>query len=149
MPCVSGSRNGSSFLNKKNLLFGKSGYNKNMKEYLKVSLLPKDTNASGTIFGGVIMSYMDIAGLHCARDGYDNNFVTRHIYDLDFLSPVFVGDIVTFRGEILEHTHSSVTVFIEVEAERYDTREKFLVTQAKIVYVAVDASRQKIALNKR
>lgn len=120
-----------------------------MKEYLKVSLLPKDTNYFGTIFGGIIMSYMDLAGIHCAREKYDNEFVTRHIYELDFIAPVFVGDIVTFRGKILENTRSSVTVYIEVEAERYTTQERYLVTQARIVYVAVDRERRKVALNPR
>jgi acyl-CoA thioesterase YciA len=109
-----------------------------MKEYLKISLLPKDTNTYGTIFGGVIMSHLDLAGAHCARDSYDNRFVTVFIHEMRFLNPVYVGDLVTYRGAIIGSGRTSVTVRLVVDAERVGTREVNRVTEAKIVYVAVD-----------
>ncbi len=117
-----------------------------MKEYLKITLLPKDTNMHGTIFGGVIMSHIDLAGAICARDGFDNVFVTVFINEIRFLHPVFVGDLLTFWGEMVEHSTSSVTVDIKVEAERLTTREVCKVTEARLVFVAVDGKQHKTAL---
>ena len=117
-----------------------------MKEYLKISLLPKDTNMHGTIFGGVIMSHLDLAGAICARDLFDNRFVTLLVHEIRFLHPVFVGDLLMFRGEVVDHGTTSVTVRILVDVERIDTREVLRVTEARIVYVAVDRGRQKTAL---
>ena len=117
-----------------------------MKEYLKISLLPKDTNMHGTIFGGVIMSYLDLAGAICARDRFDNLFVTIVVREMRFLQPVYVGDLLSFRGEVIGQGATSVTVKIEVDAERIDSREVFRVTDAEIVYVAVDRERGKTPL---
>ena len=117
-----------------------------MKEYLKISLLPKDTNMHGTIFGGVIMSYLDLAGAICARDRFDNLFVTIVVREMRFLQPVYVGDLLSFRGEVIGQGTTSVTVKIEVDAERIDSREVFRVTDAEIVYVAVDRERGKMPL---
>ena len=117
-----------------------------MKEYLKISLLPRDTNMHGTIFGGVIMSYLDLAGAHCARDFFDNRFVTLLIHEMKFLHPVYVGDLVTFNGEIVEQGTTSVTVDVEVDAERLGSRIINRVTEAKIVFVAVDSQGKKTAL---
>ncbi|MFO7652866.1 MAG: hotdog domain-containing protein [Candidatus Krumholzibacteriia bacterium] len=120
-----------------------------MKEYLKVSLLPKDTNMHGTIFGGVIMSHLDLAGAICARDSFDNRFVTLLVHEIRFLHPVFVGDLLMFGGEVVDHGSTSVTVRLVVEVERIDTREVLCVTEARIVYVAVDRERRKTRLQPR
>jgi acyl-CoA thioesterase YciA len=120
-----------------------------MKEYLKISLLPRDTNMHGTVFGGVIMSHLDLAGAHCARDFFDNRFVTVFVHELSFLSPVYVGDLVVFHGEVVEHGATSVTVQITVEAERLTTRALVQVTEARLVYVAVDDRGRKTALKPR
>jgi acyl-CoA thioesterase YciA len=120
-----------------------------MKEYLKISLLPKDTNMYGTIFGGVIMSYLDLAGAHCARDAFDNRFVTIFIHEMSFLHPVYVGDLVTFNAEVAAQGRTSVTVQIEVYAERLGSRAINRVTEAKIVYVAVDERGHKVPLTPR
>jgi acyl-CoA thioesterase YciA len=117
-----------------------------MKEYLKISLLPKDTNMHGTIFGGVIMSYLDLAGAICARDRFDNRFVTLVVHEIRFLHPVFVGDLLMFRGEVIDQGTTSVTVRILVDVDRIDTREVLRVTEARIVYVAVGKDRQKTSL---
>jgi acyl-CoA thioesterase YciA len=120
-----------------------------MKEYLKISLLPKDTNMYGTIFGGAIMSHLDLAGAHCARDFYANRFVTVFIHEMSFLHPVYVGDLVVFRAEVANAGRTSVTIQIEVDAERLDTREIHRVTEAKIVFVAVDDKGKKTPLKPR
>ncbi|MFH1843974.1 MAG: hotdog domain-containing protein [bacterium] len=117
-----------------------------MKEYLKISLLPKDTNMYGTIFGGVIMSHLDLAAAHCARDVYENYFVTAFIHEMSFLHPVYVGDLVTFRGEVIDSGTTSVTVHVLVDAERLGTRAVNRVTEAKLVFVAVDRNGQKTPL---
>jgi acyl-CoA thioesterase YciA len=117
-----------------------------MKEYLKISLLPKDTNMHGTIFGGVIMSHLDLAGAICARDRFDNLFVTVVVREMRFLHPVYVGDLLSFKGEVVSHGRTSVTIRIAVDADRIDSREVFRVTEAEIVYVAVDKDRRKTAL---
>jgi acyl-CoA thioesterase YciA len=117
-----------------------------MKEYLKISLLPKDTNMHGTIFGGVIMSHLDLAGAICARDQFDNRFVTLLVHEIRFLHPVFVGDLLMFKGEVVDSGTTSVTVRILVDVERIDTREVLAVTEARIVYVAVDRDRGKVPL---
>jgi len=120
-----------------------------MKEYLKISLLPKDTNMHGTIFGGVIMSHLDLAGAICARDRFDNLFVTVVVREMRFLHPVYVGDLLSFQGEVVDRGRTSLTVRIEVDAERIDSREVFRVTEAEIVYVAVDRQRRKTPLIER
>ncbi len=120
-----------------------------LKEYLKISLLPMHTNMYGTIFGGVIMSYLDQAGAHCARDAFDNRFVTVHADGIRFLQPVNVGDLVTFRGRVVRSGTTSVTVDIEVDAERLDTREIVRVTEARLVYVAVGPDGGKTGLRPR
>jgi acyl-CoA thioesterase YciA len=117
-----------------------------MKEYLKISLLPKDTNMYGTIFGGVIMSHLDLAGAHCARDEFENRFVTVFIHEMSFLHPVYVGDLVTFNAEVLARGRTSVTIEIHVDAERLGSREINRVTEAKIVFVAVDDGGRKTPL---
>jgi acyl-CoA thioesterase YciA len=120
-----------------------------MKEYLKISLLPKDTNMYGTIFGGVIMSHLDLAGAHCARDFYTNRFVTKFIHEMSFLYPVYVGDLVIFNAEIIKVGHTSVTVHVQVAAERLGTKELHRVTEAKLVFVAVDEEGRKTPLVQR
>jgi acyl-CoA thioesterase YciA len=111
-----------------------------MKEYLKISLLPKDTNMYGTIFGGVIMSHLDLAAAHCCRDTYANRFVTKFIHEMSFLHPVYVGDLVIFNAEIIAAGTTSVTVHVLVDAERLGTKDLHRVTEAKLVFVAVDES---------
>jgi len=118
-----------------------------MKVYQKVTLLPRDTNNVGTIFGGVIMSAIDLAGAECARDHYENlRFVTVHVDGMTFHAPVFVGDLLTLRAEVAGEGRHSVTVHVVAEAERRDSREKVTVTEARLVYVAVDEERRKMRL---
>src|SRR5512139_1269409 len=107
---------------------------------IKVLLLPKDTNALGTIFGGVILSHVDLASAVEARKHGAHRFVTRAMREVEFHEPVFVGDIVSFFTETLRVGRTSVTVRVTVEAERWGAGqgERVKVTEAQVVLVAVD-----------
>ena len=109
---------------------------------IKVLLLPKDTNALGTIFGGVILAHIDLASAVEARKAAPNRYVTRAIREVEFHEPVFVGDIVNFFTETLRIGRTSVSVRVSVECERWGAGrgEKVKVTEAEVVLVAVDES---------
>ncbi|MSS70405.1 MAG: acyl-CoA thioesterase [Candidatus Latescibacteria bacterium] len=104
---------------------------------LRVVLLPRDTNAHGTIFGGVILSHLDIAGAIEARKNTRHRVVTVAMHEVEFLAPVFVGDVVSFYSRTERTGRTSVTVKVEVEAERADRSGYVKVTEAEIVYVAI------------
>ena len=117
---------------------------------IRVLLLPKDTNAYGTIFGGVILSHIDLASAIEARRAGPHRFVTKAMREVEFHEPVFVGDIVSFFTETVRIGRTSVTVRVLVEAERWgapssvpraaDTpAERIKVTEAEVVFVAVNA----------
>ena len=103
-------------------------------------MLPKDTNAYGTIFGGVILSYIDLAGgIECRRQS-PKKFVTKAMHEVVFVAPVYLGDLVTFYTRTIRVGTTSVTVDVEVEVERLGwrgTREIVRVTEAEVIYVAV------------
>jgi acyl-CoA thioesterase YciA len=107
---------------------------------IKLHLLPKDTNALGTIFGGVIMSHIDLASAVEARKVGAHHYVTKAIHEVEFHEPVFVGDIVSFCTETLRVGRTSITVKVEVMAERWGAGlgEVVKVTEAEVVLVAVD-----------
>jgi acyl-CoA thioesterase YciA len=107
---------------------------------IKVLLLPKDTNALGTIFGGVILSHIDLASAVEARRHGARRFVTKAMNAVEFVAPVHVGDIVNFYCETLRVGRTSVTVRVSVEAERWSGGhgETIPVTQAEVVLVSVD-----------
>src|ERR1044071_3924994 len=86
---------------------------------IRVSMLPRDTNPGGTIFGGVILSQLDVAGGIEARKHADKLFVTVAIRGVEFIAPVFVGDVVSFYTRTIKIGRTSVTVGIIVEAARY------------------------------
>jgi acyl-CoA thioesterase YciA len=114
---------------------------------LRVVMMPRDTNNYGSIFGGVILSYIDQAGYIEARRHGVHRWVTASIERVDFRAPVFTGDVVSFMTHT-EHTGtSSVRVAVRVEAERYATNDRVLVTEAKMTMVAVNASGQAIPFN--
>src|SRR5689334_8273553 len=85
---------------------------------IRVVLMPKDTNAHGTIFGGVILSYIDIAAAIEVRKHTAKKIVTKAMHEVVFVAPVFVGDIVSFYTELVRVGNTSITVRVVVEAER-------------------------------
>ena len=115
---------------------------------IKVLLLPKDTNAYGTIFGGVILSHIDLASAVEARKAGQHRYVTKAMREVEFHEPVFLGDIVSFFTETVRLGRTSVTVKVTVEAERWSsgTGERVKVTEAEVVLVAVDAAGRPIPI---
>jgi len=107
---------------------------------IKVMLLPKDTNALGTIFGGVILSHIDLASAVEARKVARQRYVTKAMREVEFHEPVFLGDIVNFFTETVRVGRTSITVKVTVEAERWGAGEgeRVTVTQAEVILVAVD-----------
>ena len=106
---------------------------------LRVSMLPRDTNARGTIFGGVILSHIDLAGAIAAHRHVPRNFVTKAMREVEFISPVHVGDVVSFYASVLREGRTSLTIRVEVESERFhQPGQKVRVTEAEVVYVAID-----------
>jgi acyl-CoA thioesterase YciA len=123
---------------------------------IRVLLLPKDTNAYGTIFGGVILSHIDLASAIEARRAGPHRFVTRAMREVEFHQPVFVGDIVSFYTETRRIGRTSVTVGVLVEAERWGepsaateagrATQRIKVTEAEVVFVAVDGQGQPVPI---
>ena len=114
---------------------------------LRVTLLPRDTNAAGTIFGGVILSHIDLAGAVAAHHSFSRQFVTKAIHEVVFIAPVYVGDVVSLYAEPVKEGHTSLTVRVEVEAERWGRPEEHAkVTEAEVVYVAVDGDGRPIPI---
>ena len=109
---------------------------------IQVVMMPRDTNPYGTIFGGVILSYIDMAGALAARReaallGKPGlAFVTVAINRVEFKQPVLVGDVVRFLTRVVRIGRTSMTVHVDVQAER--GAETIPVTDAELVFVAVD-----------
>ncbi len=123
---------------------------------IKVLLLPKDTNAYGTIFGGVILSNIDLASAVEARKVAPLRYVTKAMREVEFHEPVFLGDIVNFFTETVRVGRTSVTVRVSVEAERWGAGpsgagpghgEHVKVTEAEVVLVAVDGSGRPVPIH--
>ena len=112
---------------------------------IRIAMLPRDTNSQGTIFGGVILSYIDMAGaIEAHRKTGMDRFVTVAMREVIFHQPVFVGDLVSFYSETVKIGTTSITTRVMVEAERYgEPGQKAQVTEAEVVYVAVDKDGRK------
>jgi len=115
---------------------------------IRIALLPRDTNSQGTIFGGIILSYIDMAGaIEAHRRTGMERFVTVAMREVIFHKPVLVGDLASFYAETVRIGNTSITVRVIVEAERLGSgSERVRVTEAEVVYVAVDANRQKMGI---
>ncbi|MEP7009675.1 MAG: hotdog domain-containing protein [Acidobacteriota bacterium] len=112
---------------------------------IRVLMMPKDTNALGTIFGGIILSYIDQAGAVEAYRHGAGRLVTVAMREVVFHQPVFVGDLVSFFTATEKLGRTSVTVRVVVEAERQRGEQAHVrvkVTEAEVVYVHVDAKGQ-------
>lgn len=106
---------------------------------IRVVMLPKHTNALGSIFGGVILSELDLAAGEEARKAAGRNVVTKYINDVDFIAPVKVGDWVSFYTRTIRTGTTSVVVRVLVVAHRgYRRDELYEVTEAESVFVAID-----------
>ncbi|MFQ3582193.1 MAG: acyl-CoA thioesterase [Chloracidobacterium sp.] len=106
---------------------------------IRTTMLPRDTNALGTIFGGVILSYIDLAGAIEARRVAVHRYVTVAMREVVFVAPVYVGDTVSFYAQVEKTGRTSITVRVTVDAERM--REPNIVvrvTEAEVIYVAMN-----------
>ena len=106
---------------------------------LRVVMMPRDTNRYGTIFGGVILSFIDQAGFIEARRHGRHRWVTASLQQVSFRRPVHTGDVVSFLTRTLDTGTTSVKVRVRVLAERFTTGETVEVTDATSTMVAVDA----------
>ena len=105
---------------------------------LSVMMMPRDANVYGTIFGGIILSYIDQAGFVEAKRHGIHRWVTASIERVDFTKPVYVGDVVRFITKTLKTGRSSVLIEFTVEAERFNTHDRVVVTTAKITMISVN-----------
>jgi acyl-CoA thioesterase YciA len=118
---------------------------------IQIVMMPRDTNPHGTIFGGVILSYIDMAGATAARrevalrgGSADIKIVTVAVNRVEFKQPVMVGDVVRFETTVERFGRTSITMRINVVAERVG--REIRVTESEVVYVGVDDSRQPVPL---
>lgn len=110
---------------------------------IRVLMMPRDTNAHGTIFGGVILSYIDQAGAIEARRQGCQLLVSVSMDRVVFHQPVFVGDLVSFWTETLRVGRTSITTKVVVEAIRAtDATQRVTVTEAVVVYVNIGDDRK-------
>jgi acyl-CoA thioesterase YciA len=110
-------------------------------------MMPRDTNPNGTIFGGVILSYIDLAGAEGAKAIGTERVVTVSMKEVVFHEPVFVGDLVSFNTELIRVGRTSITVKVTVEAARNLNRQEVVkVTEAEITYVNVDSNRRPVPI---
>jgi len=106
---------------------------------IRVMMMPRDTNAMGTIFGGIILSHIDQAGAVEAHRISKGILVTVAMREVVFHEPVFVGDLVSFYADVIKVGTTSITVKVVVESERRVTgNAQVTVTEAEVVYVHVD-----------
>jgi acyl-CoA thioesterase YciA len=117
---------------------------------IRITMMPRDTNAHGTVFGGIILSYIDVAGgVEAVKHTGHDRFVTVAMKEVIFLEPVFVGDLVSFYAETTRVGNSSITVKVAVEAERVGSHgQPVRVTEAEVTYVAINQYREKVLIGK-
>ena len=115
---------------------------------IRLTMMPRDTNAHGTVFGGVILSYIDVAGgVEAIRHTRHNRFVTVAMKEVIFHEPVFIGDLVSFYAKTEKVGNTSITIYVDVEAERFGTPGVIVkVTEAEVVFVAIDEKQQKVKI---
>ncbi len=101
--------------------------------------MPKDTNALGNIFGGVILSYLDLAAAEHAMRIAPHRYLTKVLTEVEFIAPVLVGDTVSYYTETVSIGNTSIKIRVLVEAERgLGKVQTIKVTEAEVVMVAVD-----------
>lgn len=118
---------------------------------IRLTMMPRDTNAHGTIFGGIILSYIDVAGgVEAVRKTGHDRFVTVAMKEVIFHQPVFVGDLVSFYATTTKVGNTSITIKVIVEAERFGMPHGQIirVTEAEVIYVAINQYREKVNIGK-
>ena len=106
---------------------------------LKVIPMPADSNANGDIFGGWVMAQVDLAGSVIPARYTQGRMATVAVNEFIFKQPVRVGDILSFFSKLVRIGRTSITVKVEVYAERFSNQGHYIkVTQASVTYVAID-----------
>lgn len=115
---------------------------------IRLTMMPRDTNAHGTVFGGIILSYIDVAGgVEAIRHTKHERFVTVAMKEVIFHEPVYIGDLVSFYARTLKVGNSSITIHVDVEAERFGMHgQKVKVTSAEVTFVAINQFREKVRI---
>jgi len=117
---------------------------------IRVWMMPRDANAWGTIFGGLMLSYIDQAGAIEALRHTEERLVTAALHEVKFIAPVFVGDLVSFYAEVTKMGNTSMTICVTVEARRAEApHDTVRVTQAEVVYVAIDDAGRPVPIRPR
>ena len=114
---------------------------------IRTIAMPADTNPEGDIFGGWLMSQMDLAGATLAFDLAKGRCATVAVSEITFLNPVFVGDEVSMFAELLAVGRTSIRVAVEAWRRRRDASEPQQVTKGVFVYVAIDDQRRPRLVN--
>jgi acyl-CoA thioesterase YciA len=109
---------------------------------LRTIAMPADANANGDIFGGWVLSQMDLAGGSVAVQRARGRVATVAVTGMSFHLPVFVGDEVSCYGRVVKVGRSSITVHIESWARRHRTAERVRVTEGTFTYVAIGEDRK-------
>ncbi|OGT64834.1 MAG: acyl-CoA thioesterase [Gammaproteobacteria bacterium RIFCSPLOWO2_02_FULL_47_50] len=110
---------------------------------IRVAAMPKDTNSGGSIFGGWIMSQVDVAGAIVALARAKGRVATVGVKSFEFHEPVFVGDLVSCYADVIRVGRTSITVRVEVYAQRNPSDPQTVkVTEAELTYVALDENRR-------
>ena len=109
---------------------------------IRVLAMPRDANAAGDIFGGWIMSQVDVAGSIAAYHEAKGRVVTVAVNSFEFNQPVYIGDLISCYAEVVKVGNTSITVDVEVYAERNKVEQPIKVTRATLTYVAVDDNRK-------
>jgi acyl-CoA thioesterase YciA len=115
---------------------------------IRLTMMPRDTNAHGTVFGGIILSYIDVAGgVEAVRHTKHERFVTVAMKEVIFHEPVYIGDLVSFYARTLKVGKTSITIHVDVEAERFGMHgQKVRVTSAEVTFVAINQFREKVVI---
>lgn len=109
---------------------------------IKLVTMPKDSNGGGSVFGGWIMANVDMAGSIPAVERARGRVATVAVNSFEFHEPVLVGDVVSYFAEVIRTGRSSITVKVEVYAERNPAEKQTIkVTEAELTYVALDENR--------
>lgn len=109
---------------------------------IRVLPMPSDTNAAGDIFGGWLMSQVDLAGSIAAHRRVGNRVVTIAVNEFLFIKPVLVGDLVSIYADVVHIGNSSIRIALEVMAERGRGKENAQkVAEAVLTYVSIDKNK--------
>src|SRR5215217_5686482 len=117
---------------------------------IRLTMMPRDTNAHGTVFGGIILSYIDVAGgVESIRHTKHNRFVTVAMKEVIFHEPVYIGDLVSFYARTVKVGNTSIVIHVDVEAARFGTPGVVVkVTEAEVTFVAIDGEGKKVKIAK-